>query len=107
MSIQNLREFVSLLEKRDQLARVKAPVSPNLEITEITDRVTKGPTENNKALLFENLPGYEMPVLINAFGSPQRMAWGLGVDDLDELNQRLGRLIALRLPQGFGPMPNR
>jgi len=107
MTIQNLREFIELLEKRKQLARIKAPLSPHLEITEIADRVVKGPAESNKALLFENLPGYEMPVLINAFASPQRMAWALGVDDLDELNQRLGRIIDLRLPQGFGAMLTR
>jgi 4-hydroxy-3-polyprenylbenzoate decarboxylase len=101
MAFTNLREYVRLLEKRDQLVRVRAPVSPLLEITEITDRVCKGAQTHNKALLFENLPGYEMPVLINAFGSPQRMAWGLGVEALDELNQRLAKVIDPRLPQGM------
>ncbi|MGD9091424.1 MAG: menaquinone biosynthesis decarboxylase, partial [Anaerolineales bacterium] len=81
--------------------------SPHLEITEIADRVMKGPRQRNKALLFENLPGYEMPVLINMFGSPERMAWALGVEDLDELNQNLARLIDLRLPKGFGEMLGR
>jgi 4-hydroxy-3-polyprenylbenzoate decarboxylase len=107
MPIKDLREFIDLLEKRGQLARIRLPVSPHLEITEVTDRVSKGPVEQNKALLFENLPGYEFPVLINAFGSARRMAWALGVEDLDELNQRLSKVIDPRLPQGFREMLNR
>ncbi|HSQ18325.1 MAG TPA: menaquinone biosynthesis decarboxylase, partial [Anaerolineales bacterium] len=102
MAFQNLREFIELLENRHQLLRVSLPVSPHLEITEIADRVMKGTSADNKALLFENLPGYEMPVLINAFGSAERMAWALGVTDLDELNLRLGKLIDPRLPQTLG-----
>lgn len=102
MPIQNLREFIHLLEERGQLARIKTPVSPLLEITEIADRVVKGPPEHNKALLFENPSGYTMPVLINAFGSPERMAWALGVEHLDELNHNLARVIEPRLPQGLG-----
>ena len=101
MGIQNIREFIQLLDDRGQLVRIRLPVSPVLEITEIADRVMKGNPQQNKALLFENLPGYDMPVLINAFGSAERMAWALGVSDLDELNQRLGKLIDLRLPQGL------
>jgi len=102
MSYHNLREFIRTLEEHQQLARIKEPLSPYLEITEIADRVMKGPLQHNKALLFENLPGYDLPVLVNAFGSAQRMAWALGVSHLDELNQRLGQLIDLRLPQGVG-----
>lgn len=102
MSYHNLRDFIQHLEDQQQLARIKLPISPYLEITEIADRVMKGPSQHNKALLFENIPGYDLPVLINAFGSAQRMAWALGVADLDELNQRLGQLIDLRLPQGIG-----
>ena len=107
MPFQNLREFVEHLDKQHQLAHLKLPVSPHLEITEISDRVMKGRTEKNLALLFENLPGYEMPVLINAFGSANRMAWALGVEDLDELNQRLAKLIDLRLPQGISQAVSR
>ena len=92
MALKNLREFIELLEKRQQLIRVYTPVSAELEITEITDRVSKLPPEQNKALLFEHVSDRHltMPVLINAFGSAQRMAWALEVDDLDELNERLG-----------------
>jgi 4-hydroxy-3-polyprenylbenzoate decarboxylase len=101
MAFRDLREFVTLLEQRGELVRVRAQVAPELEITEITDRVSKGPAEQNKALLFENVAGSGMPVLINAFGTAQRMAWALGVDDLDELNHKLAAVLDLRLPQGL------
>jgi 4-hydroxy-3-polyprenylbenzoate decarboxylase len=101
MAFRDLREFMALLEQRGELIRVKAPVNPELEITEITDRVSKGPVEQNKALLFENVAGSAMPVLINAFGSARRMAWALGVDDLDELNHNLAAVLDMRLPQGL------
>lgn len=107
MPIQNLHEYISLLERQAQLSRINELVSPHLEITEITDRVVKGPPEANKALLFENLPDHEFPVLINAFGSAQRMAWALGVNDLDELNHNLSKVIDPRLPQGFSEMVGR
>lgn len=107
MPVDNLREFIALLEKREQLARISLPVSPHLEITEITDRIMKGPASQNKALLFENPAGFEIPVLINAFGSAERMAWALGVDDLEELNHRLGKVIDPRLPQGLREMLGR
>ncbi len=102
MPIQDLREWVGALEAHRQLLRITEAVSPELEITEITDRVSKGPREANKALLFESVEGSEAPVLINAFGSAERMALALGVDSLEDLNLRLARLIDLRLPKGFG-----
>ncbi len=102
MAFTDLSEFVALLEKRGHLKRIKTRVSPELEITEITDRVSKGPLDKNVALLFEDVQGSEFPVLINSLGHPQRMAWALGVEDLEELNHRLAALIDLKLPQGFG-----
>jgi 4-hydroxy-3-polyprenylbenzoate decarboxylase len=107
MPIQNLSEFVNLLEKRGHLARIDLPVSPHLEITEFTDRVSKMPADKNRALLFQNVVESDIPVLINAFGSPERMAWALNVENLDELNRNLGKVIDLRLPQGFGEMVGR
>ncbi len=107
MRFDNLRDFVALLEKQGQLVRVTTPVSPILEITEITDRVCKGRAENNKAILFENPSGFDIPILINAFGTAQRMALALDVDDLDELAARLGKLVDLRMPQGLGAMLGR
>jgi 4-hydroxy-3-polyprenylbenzoate decarboxylase len=107
MPFQDLRAFISQLDKRHQLTRIQTPISPHLEITEITDRVSKGPPEANKALLFENPAGYQIPVLMNAFGSARRMAWALGVEDLDELNRNLAKVIDLRLPQGLRQMLGR
>ena len=103
MAFTDLSEFIALLEKRRHLKRIKSPVSPELEITEIADRVSKAPLERNVALLFENVHGSDFPLLINSLGHPQRMAWALGVDDLEELNRRLAALIDLKLPQGLGP----
>jgi 4-hydroxy-3-polyprenylbenzoate decarboxylase len=102
LAYQNLREFISRLEASGQLVRVRAPVSAQLEISEIVARVSKGPAEANRALLFENVKGYDVPVLINAFGSARRMAWALGVESLDDLPARLGGLLKPELPRGLG-----
>jgi 4-hydroxy-3-polyprenylbenzoate decarboxylase len=102
MAYRDLREFMARLEANGELVRVAAPVSAHLEISEIVDRVSKGPREGNRALLFENVKGYRVPVLINAFGSAQRMAWALGVEDLGLLTARLGRLMKPELPRGLG-----
>lgn len=107
MAYADLREFIARLETAGELIRISAPVSPHLEITEITDRISKGSPAANKALLFENVEGSTMPVLINAFGSARRMALALGVDDLEILRQRLARLVDPRLPQGMGAMMKR
>ncbi|MCI0576856.1 MAG: UbiD family decarboxylase, partial [Chloroflexi bacterium] len=84
------------------MKRIQAPVSRDLEITEITDRVSKGPADKNKALLFENVSGFDMPVLINAFGTEKRMAIALGVNCLEELPHNLANLIDMKLPEGMG-----
>lgn len=101
---RDLHAFVDRLQAAGQLVRIAAPVSRDLEITEIADRVCKGPPASNRALLFEHVSGFDMPLAINLFGSPQRMAWALGVEDLDQLAERLGALLDLRLPQGLGGM---
>jgi 4-hydroxy-3-polyprenylbenzoate decarboxylase len=80
---------------------VTATVDPELEIGEITDRVSKARDDANVALLFESVAGSSMPLLINAFGAPDRMAWALGVERLDELGDRVGKLIDLRMPGTF------
>jgi 4-hydroxy-3-polyprenylbenzoate decarboxylase len=107
MAYRDLSEFINLLERRGQLKRITTPVSPELEITEIADRVSKGPPERNVALLFEHVIGHDMPVLINALGSYDRMAWALGVERLDELGDRLGELLKPQLPRGLGEMFDR
>jgi 4-hydroxy-3-polyprenylbenzoate decarboxylase len=87
------------LEKAGELRRVKAPVDPILEITEITDRVSK---RGGPALLFENVKGHpQIPVLINQFGSARRMRMALEVDSLDEVAGRLNRFLDVKSPQGL------
>jgi 4-hydroxy-3-polyprenylbenzoate decarboxylase len=98
MAFDNLREFVAHLEKHGQLRRVTAEVSRDFEISEITDRLSKGPAAQNVAVLFENVQGFTTPVLINAFGSATRMAMALGVDRLDDLGMRVAKLLDLRMP---------
>lgn len=107
MPLRDLRAFIERLEQDHQLARVAQPVSRDLEITEITDRVSKGPAAANRALLFEQVDGFDMPLAINLFGNHARMAAALGVAELDELGERLGKLLDFRLPQGLGNMLNR
>src|SRR5215204_6067432 len=104
MAYKRLDEFIIRLEQANEIIRVKTPVSSELEITEITDRVSKMPYNKNKALLFENVEGSQFPLVINLYGNPKRMAWAMGVDDIDDLNQRLAKLIDLKLPKGMGAM---
>ena len=68
LAYKDLREFIAALEARGWLRRIAEPVDCYLEITEITDRVSKLEGDGNKALLFEHVKGYDMPVLMNAFG---------------------------------------
>ena len=78
---KNTEHWIKTLEEKGELVRIKEFVNPHLEITEITDRISKsyGP-----ALLFENT-GTEFPILINSMGTEQRMAWALGVEKLDDV----------------------
>jgi 4-hydroxy-3-polyprenylbenzoate decarboxylase len=97
LAFYDLREFINALESRGMLKRIKTPVDCNLEITEITDRVSKMEgKKNGVALLFENVKGYDMPVLMNAFGSMERLALAFGVNDIEEIPNELREI--LRLP---------
>jgi 4-hydroxy-3-polyprenylbenzoate decarboxylase len=102
MAYKDLSAFVDKLEEEGELRRIKTTVSRDLEITEVTDRVSKGSPDENKALLFENVAGFDMPVLINAFGSQKRMAMALGVGRLGDLRSNLAGLIDMKLPDGMG-----
>ncbi len=95
MAYKDLREFIEDLEHRDLLKRIKTPVSADLEITEITDRVSKFKDYRNVALLFENVKGYDIPVLTNAFGSYERMALALGVEKLDDIADEIREMLKL------------
>ena len=90
MAFKDLREFAAELENRGLLKRIKTEVDCELEITEITDRVSKMEGAKNVALLFENVRGYSMPVLMNAFGSMERMAIAFGVEKIDDVADELG-----------------
>jgi len=98
MAYDGLREFVSALEGAGELKRISAPVSAELEITHIVDRISK---EGGPALLFENVKGTGVPLLINAFGSHRRMAMALGVDDVNEIGREIEELLHLPLPTGI------
>jgi 4-hydroxy-3-polyprenylbenzoate decarboxylase len=97
MAFYSLKEFIGQLEQKNELIRIQEPVSPILEIAEITDRVSKIPG-GGKALLFENVEGSAMPVLINAFGSTRRMNIALGVDDIEDIPKEIERYLKIPPP---------
>ena len=80
---KDLNAFIDALDKDRELARIPEPVSPDLEICAVTDRVSKSPG-GGPALLFEKPTGFDMPVAINLYGSMKRMCMALGVPSLDE-----------------------
>jgi 4-hydroxy-3-polyprenylbenzoate decarboxylase len=119
LAYDDLRDWIKALEKHGELKHIREEVSPELEITEITDRVSKigakakGANEGAQggagnyapggpALLFENVKGHPgHKVLINQFGSERRMALALGVDRLDEIAQRITGLMNMKAPEGL------
>jgi 4-hydroxy-3-polyprenylbenzoate decarboxylase len=115
LAYNDLRDWIATLEKHGELRRITEQVSPELEITEITDRVSKmsshssvqtsaaktGYAPGGPALLFENITGHPgHKVFINQFGSERRMALALGVKSLDEIAERIHGLINLKPPAG-------
>jgi 4-hydroxy-3-polyprenylbenzoate decarboxylase len=122
LAYDDLRDWIKTLEKHGELKRIREEVSPELEITEITDRVSKigsrgrigshagsprSATKDNyapggPALFFENVKGHPgHKVLINQFGSERRMALALGVDRLDEIADRITGLMNVKAPEGL------
>ncbi|HTK24887.1 MAG TPA: UbiD family decarboxylase, partial [Gaiella sp.] len=95
---KDLREWIALLEREQELVRVRAEVDPDLEITEIVDRVVKS---GGPALLFENVKGSRLPLLINQFGTERRMCLAFGVERLDDVAARLEEVLELQPPQGL------
>ena len=89
MAYRNLQHFIEVLEQNNELVRIKEYVNPELEISEITDRISK--SDFNKALLFENT-GFGFPVLINSMGNKRRMELALGVNDLDDISKDIESL---------------
>ena len=96
MIFNDLRDFMLDLERRGELKRIRVPVNPVLEMTEICDRVLQ---KAGPALLFENPVGSTIPVLANLFGTPQRVALGMAQENVESLRE-VGRLLAfLRSPE--------
>jgi 4-hydroxy-3-polyprenylbenzoate decarboxylase len=98
MAYDNLRAFLDTLESQGELVRVRQPVSPRLEITEIADRSVKG---GGPALLFENVQGSAIPVAINLFASRKRMLLALEISSYDEWDARLDFFLDPRPPEGI------
>jgi 4-hydroxy-3-polyprenylbenzoate decarboxylase len=101
MHYKDLRDFITQLEELGELKRVQIEIDPNLEMTEICDRVLRA---EGPALLFENPKGYTIPVLGNLFGTPKRVALGMGQDSVTALRE-VGQLLAFLKepdpPKGF------
>ena len=101
MKYQDLRDFIAQLEQRGELKRISTEIDPYLEMTEIADRTLKA---GGPALLFENVKGHSIPVLANLFGTPERVAMGMGQDSVTALRD-VGKLLAFlkepEPPKGF------
>ncbi|MCH7766530.1 MAG: menaquinone biosynthesis decarboxylase [Acidobacteria bacterium] len=98
MAYKDLRAFLKKLEKEGELKRITAEVDWKLEVTEITDRVTK---QGGPALLFENIKGSKVPLAINLFGTHRRMNLALEVNDLQEVAARISGFIDFKTPSGL------
>ncbi len=109
MALDTLTEFIDVLDDAGELTRIRQPVSANLELCEIADRVMKQPG-GGQALLFENVTLADgsrsaFPVAINLYGSMRRMSMSLGVESLDEIGARITQLLELKVPDGiFGKL---
>ena len=96
----NLREFIEFLESKGDVKRIRTEVSSYLEISRFTDHESKSP-DGGKALLFEKVRGSSFPVVTNAFGSPRRICQALGVDHLDQLGERIEKLLNMGPPENM------
>ncbi|PYR79519.1 MAG: menaquinone biosynthesis decarboxylase [Acidobacteria bacterium] len=97
---QDLNDFLRALDKDRELARIQEPVSPDLEICAVTDRVSKSPG-GGPGLLFEQPTGFDVPVAINLFGSMRRICMALGVQTLDDLAREVDELATPKIPSGM------
>ena len=105
MTVDTVGQFLALLERSGELKRISHPVSVDLELCEIADRVMKMPG-GGPALLFEHVTLFDgsrsaYPVAINLFGSMRRMAMSLGVERLDEIGERIAQMMELKVPDGL------
>lgn len=100
MVYRNLDEYLIRLEQSGELIRVSHPVSTDLEISAITHRVQM--SKHNCTLWFEHVTGYDFPVITNLFGAENRMAWGLGLNNLSQLSNKLTALVGFNNFQNIG-----
>ena len=98
--MRDLNTFIDTLDKERELARIQEPVSPDLEICAVTDRVSKSPG-GGPALMFERPAGFDIPVAINLFGSMKRICLALGVEKLDDLAGEIEELTSPKIPAGL------
>jgi 4-hydroxy-3-polyprenylbenzoate decarboxylase len=98
MAYSDLRDFISALEKNNELKRIPFEVDPYLEITEFADRAVKG---GGPALLFEKPKGSNVPVLINSFASARKMEIALQVASVQEIAARISEYLEMRMPEGL------
>jgi hypothetical protein len=96
----DLNSFIAALDKARELARIDDPVDPILEISALTDRVSKTPG-GGPGLFFERPTGFDTPVAVNLFGSMARMCMALGVAHLDELAEEIEELATPKMPSGL------
>ena len=96
----DINDFISDLDRRRLLSRVRDSVSPDLEISAVTDRVCKSPG-GGPGLLFENPTGFDIPVATNLFGSTERMCLALGVESLDAVAREIDELMTPKMPTGM------
>jgi len=96
MKYKDLRDFIDQLEQQGELVRISKEVDTHLEMTEIADRTLRG---KGPALLFENPKGFDIPVLANLFGTPKRVAMGMGQDDVSALRGVGETLAFLKEPE--------
>src|SRR6476660_6637352 len=105
MPLDNLREFLKAIDRLGELVRVTHPVRARLELAEIADRVMKSPG-GGPALLFDHVLLEDgrrspQPVAINLFGSLRRMGRALGVENLDQIGERISEMLNLKVPEGL------
>jgi len=98
MPFESLQEYVKALEGSNQLKRVKSKVSVDLELAEILRRVMYS---NGPAVLFEDVDGFKIPILGNAFGNMERMKLALETDNFEEIGERIVGFTKMQLPTGM------
>jgi len=97
---KDLNDFITTLDKERELAHISEPVSRDLEICAVTDRVSKSPG-GGPGLLFERPTGFDIPVALNLFGSMKRICLALGVSKLDDLAGEIEELATPKIPAGM------